>query len=41
MNLTAIWSTLDASMGIVSDIGYAAADKLAADLGLAPGWISC
>lgn len=40
MNLTAIWSTLDASMDIVSDISYAAADKLAADLGLAPGWFT-
>lgn len=37
MNLNTIWSDLDANMDIVSDIGFTALDKLAANLGLAPG----
>lgn len=37
MNLNTIWSDLDANMDIVSDIGFTARDKLAANLGLAPG----
>lgn len=40
MSLTTIWSEFEAGMDIVSDIGYAAAEELAAGLGLAPGWFT-